>query len=337
MYQIKKPLMQGCEGEREGVPRGVYVYPYGAEGEAGEWFILCNKPAQQVGKLSEAGGLVMLIGHDQRWTVTKGRENHHRRDDSAGMKGGRIRARALTWEVPALSAKTPTVEDSVESSSSSSDDGRCLRCDRHVKTNPRKRSMDVKSLSRPVRRSSWSRTTSCVTLLRWISRFWSSETRWGELAFHCVCLLRLSWPYPCSPVPRRRMMLRSLRSFSSLALSHAAISPAVYLCLSDLDMTRCRTLPADISATTHSDLLLRAADLGVPTKVIHNASILTALGSTGLQMYNFGQTLSMVFYTETWAPSSWYDRLEENLRIGMHTLVLVDIKVREQSEENMAR
>ena len=77
MYQIKKPLMQGCEGEREGVPRGVYVHPHGPKGEAGEWFILCNKPAQQVGKLSEAGGLVMLIGHDQRWTVTKGRENHH--------------------------------------------------------------------------------------------------------------------------------------------------------------------------------------------------------------------------------------------------------------------
>lgn len=91
------------------------------------------------------------------------------------------------------------------------------------------------------------------------------------------------------------------------------------------------------SATTHSDLLLRAADLNIPTEVIHNASILTALGGTGLQMYNFGQTLSLVFYTETWKPSSWYDRLEENLRIGMHTLVLVDIKVREQSEENMAR
>lgn len=84
-------------------------------------------------------------------------------------------------------------------------------------------------------------------------------------------------------------------------------------------------------------MLLRASDLNIPTEVIHNASIITALGSTGLQMYSFGQTLSLPFYTETWAPSSWYDRLEENLRIGMHTLVLVDIKVREQSEENMAR
>ena len=94
---------------------------------------------------------------------------------------------------------------------------------------------------------------------------------------------------------------------------------------------------ASSRATTHSDLLLRASTLSIPTTVIHNASILTALGSTGLQMYSFGQTLSLPFYTETWTPASWYDRLEENLRVGMHTLVLLDIKVREQSEENMAR
>jgi diphthine methyl ester synthase len=90
-------------------------------------------------------------------------------------------------------------------------------------------------------------------------------------------------------------------------------------------------------ATTHTDLVLRADSLGIPVEIIHNASILTALGSTGLQMYNFGQSVSLPFYTETWRPDSWFERLEENLRIGMHTLVLLDIKVREQSEENMAR
>ncbi|WWC64122.1 diphthine synthase [Kwoniella dejecticola CBS 10117] len=92
-----------------------------------------------------------------------------------------------------------------------------------------------------------------------------------------------------------------------------------------------------LGATTHTDLLLRARAQGIPTQTIHNASIMTALGSTGLQLYNFGQTLSMVFYTENWKPDSWFDKLEENLKIGVHTLVLLDIKVREQSEENMAR
>ncbi|WVN91113.1 diphthine synthase [Cryptococcus depauperatus CBS 7841] len=92
-----------------------------------------------------------------------------------------------------------------------------------------------------------------------------------------------------------------------------------------------------LGATTHTDLLLRAEFQNIPTSVIHNASILTALGSTGLQMYSFGQTLSLPFYTESWKPDSWYPKLEENLKLGVHTLVLLDIKVREQSEENMAR
>jgi len=45
----------------------------------------------------------------------------------------------------------------------------------------------------------------------------------------------------------------------------------------------------------------------------------------------------MVFFTETWKPSSFYDRINENVQIGLHTLVLLDIKVKEQSLENMAR
>ena len=90
-------------------------------------------------------------------------------------------------------------------------------------------------------------------------------------------------------------------------------------------------------ATTHSDLVLRARELKIPVRTIHNASILNAIGATGLQLYNFGQTVSMVFFTETWKPTSFYDRVAENARIGLHTLVLVDIKVKEQSLENMAR
>jgi diphthine methyl ester synthase len=64
---------------------------------------------------------------------------------------------------------------------------------------------------------------------------------------------------------------------------------------------------------------------------------MSAIGSTGLQLYNFGQTVSMVFFTDSWKPSSFYDRVKENAQIGLHTLVLLDIKVKEQSLENMAR
>lgn len=90
-------------------------------------------------------------------------------------------------------------------------------------------------------------------------------------------------------------------------------------------------------ATTHTDLVLRARELKIPSQSIHNASIMSAIGATGLQLYNFGQTVSMVFFTDNWKPSSFYDRIKENRHIGLHTLLLLDIKVKEQSLENLAR
>lgn len=97
------------------------------------------------------------------------------------------------------------------------------------------------------------------------------------------------------------------------------------------------TLTKTSRATTHTDLVLRARSLNIPISTVPNASIMSAIGSTGLQLYNFGQTVSMVFFTETWKPASFYDRIRENRNIGLHTLILLDIKVKEQSLENMAR
>ncbi|KAJ5627796.1 Diphthine methyl ester synthase [Penicillium odoratum] len=90
-------------------------------------------------------------------------------------------------------------------------------------------------------------------------------------------------------------------------------------------------------ATTHTDLVLRARELNIKTNVVPNASIMSGIGCTGLQLYNFGQTVSMVFFLDNWRPASFYDRIAENAQIGLHTLVLLDIKVKEQSMENLAR
>jgi diphthine methyl ester synthase len=90
-------------------------------------------------------------------------------------------------------------------------------------------------------------------------------------------------------------------------------------------------------ATTHTDLVLCARELGIAVSAVPNASIMSGIGATGLQLYNFGQTVSMVFFTDNWRPASFYDRIKENRDIGLHTLVLLDIKVKEQSLENMAR
>ncbi len=93
------------------------------------------------------------------------------------------------------------------------------------------------------------------------------------------------------------------------------------------------------SATTHTDLALRCRqhDPPIPTRTLPNASILTAVGATGLSLYTFGQTVSMVFFTESWRPASFYDRVGENAGLGLHTLVLLDIKVKEPDLEAMAR
>ncbi|XP_049736202.1 diphthine methyl ester synthase isoform X3 [Elephas maximus indicus] len=90
-------------------------------------------------------------------------------------------------------------------------------------------------------------------------------------------------------------------------------------------------------ATTHSDLVLRAAKRGIPYRVIHNASIMNAVGCCGLQLYKFGETVSIVFWTDTWRPESFFDKVKKNRQNGMHTLCLLDIKVKEQSLENLIK
>lgn len=50
-------------------------------------------------------------------------------------------------------------------------------------------------------------------------------------------------------------------------------------------------------ATTHSDLYLRAVKLGIKVEVIHNASIISAVGCTGLQVYRFGEVVSVPLWT----------------------------------------
>ncbi|CAJ0965124.1 unnamed protein product [Ranitomeya imitator] len=42
-----------------------------------------------------------------------------------------------------------------------------------------------------------------------------------------------------------------------------------------------------------------------------------------LQLYNFGETASIVFWTDTWKPESFYDKIRRNRLSGLHTLCLL--------------
>jgi len=69
--------------------------------------------------------------------------------------------------------------------------------------------------------------------------------------------------------------------------------------------------------------LNESRDLGVEVKVVHNASIMNAVGACGLQLYRFGQTVSICFFTDTWRPDSFYDRIKENRdQVMPHDLVV---------------
>lgn len=81
-----------------------------------------------------------------------------------------------------------------------------------------------------------------------------------------------------------------------------------------------------MSATTHIDLRLRAEKAGIECVVVHNASVFSAVGVTGLQLYKFGRTTSIPFQEEKWHPETPYDVIKENRKNGLHTLILLDLK-----------
>ena len=85
-----------------------------------------------------------------------------------------------------------------------------------------------------------------------------------------------------------------------------------------------------LTATTHTDLLVRAHAAGVPVRIVHGSSIYSAApGLLGLQHYKFGRTTTLVRPEPTWSPTSPFDPIAENHARGLHSLVLLDIKADE--------
>ena len=80
-------------------------------------------------------------------------------------------------------------------------------------------------------------------------------------------------------------------------------------------------------ATTHSDFLVECAKRGIDFEVIHGSSILSSAPAiSGLQAYKFGKVTTIPFPDYNFFPKSPYIAIEENLKMDMHTLVLLDIQ-----------
>ena len=79
--------------------------------------------------------------------------------------------------------------------------------------------------------------------------------------------------------------------------------------------------------TTHASLLIEARKNKIQTKIIHNASILSAIGETGLHSQKFGQHVSIPFpeKTKNAKPESFFEVVKRNQKYGLHTLCLLDM------------
>lgn len=80
-------------------------------------------------------------------------------------------------------------------------------------------------------------------------------------------------------------------------------------------------------ATTHTDLLMRCIERSTEYVVVNNTSIYNVVGHLGLFSYSFGRVVSIPFFTETFHPTSVFDKIEHNMASNLHTLCLLDIKI----------
>jgi len=91
-------------------------------------------------------------------------------------------------------------------------------------------------------------------------------------------------------------------------------------------------VPGDpLIATTHVDLRIRAEKKGIKTRVIHGASIVSAvIGLSGLQNYKYGRSVTIPFPESGFASETPYKVILENRVMGLHTLCYLDIKAEEK-------
>jgi diphthine synthase len=89
-------------------------------------------------------------------------------------------------------------------------------------------------------------------------------------------------------------------------------------------------VPGDpLIATTHVALRIEAEKHGIKTRIIHGASIISAIiGLSGLHNYKFGKTVTVPF-PENFSETP-YNVITQNKELGLHTLCLLDLKIDEK-------
>jgi len=91
-------------------------------------------------------------------------------------------------------------------------------------------------------------------------------------------------------------------------------------------------VPGDpLIATTHIDLRIEAEKRGIKTRIVHGASIISAvMGLSGLQNYRFGRSVTVPFPEDGFLSETPYKVIGENKTRDLHTLCFLDIKAEKQ-------
>ena len=87
-------------------------------------------------------------------------------------------------------------------------------------------------------------------------------------------------------------------------------------------------VPGDpLIATTHLALRVKAEKMGIKTRIVHGASIISAvIGLSGLQNYRFGKSVTIPFPERNRISQTPYIVIAENKSRNLHTLCFLDIK-----------
>lgn len=82
-----------------------------------------------------------------------------------------------------------------------------------------------------------------------------------------------------------------------------------------------------LTATTHNQLRFDAMVKGIEVRVFENSSVTSVIpGVMGLMHYRFGPPVSIPFVSNKFFPTSVYDKIEKNISMDLHTLLLLDLK-----------
>jgi diphthine synthase len=88
-------------------------------------------------------------------------------------------------------------------------------------------------------------------------------------------------------------------------------------------------VPGDpLTATTHVAIAVEARKRGIDVVVVPGVSgIQAVIDQTGLQIYRFGRTVTLVYPEEGVKPYTTLEVIRDNRLRGLHTLVLLDLRL----------